>query len=274
MNRAARKEPWSLLVPALALLAVGFVVPVAGMLAASVQGPDGGLSLANFERMVESEYAMQAAWRSARLGLIQTVFAVALALPIAYIMSRVSAWLRTSLLVIVVLPLMTSVVVRTFGWVVIMSPTGPLGSLLGGAGGQGLLGTELGVVIAMVQVLLPYGVLSILAVMSNVRPQLEEASRTLGAGFWSTMRHVVLPLSAPGIAAAASLVFVLSVSSFITPRFIGGPQIPVFAQTIYVDATTNLDWPYAAAQAVLLFAGVMLVLVSTARIGHVKGGSR
>jgi putative spermidine/putrescine transport system permease protein len=113
-------------------------------------------------------------------------------------------------------------------------------------------------------------VLSILGVISGIKPQLEEASRTLGAGFWRTLRHVVLPLSVPGIVAGASLVFVLSVSSFITPRFIGGSQIPVFAQTIYVDATTNLDWAFAAAQAVLLFAGVMLVLAATSRLGKQK----
>src|SRR5690606_35941072 len=113
-------------------------------------------------------------------------------------------------------------------------------------------------------------VLSILGVMGGIKPQLEEASRTMGAGFWRTLWHVVLPLSTPGIIGGASLVFVLSVSSFITPRFLGGAQIPVFAQTIYVDATTNLNWPFAAAQAVLLFAGVMLVLAATARLGKQK----
>ena len=263
-----------LLLPAIAVLTLAFVTPVAGMLLMSVQSPEGGFDFSNFSRLFESEYHLQAAWRSLKLGLIQTAITLILAVPLSYIMARAGSRIRSLLLMVIILPLMTSVVVRTFGWIVLMSPTGLIMQIPGMdlliSGTQGLLGTETGVVIAMVQVLLPFAVLSILGVISGIKPQLEEASRTLGAGFWRTLWHVVLPLSMPGIVAGATLVFVLSVSSFITPRFIGGMQIPVFAQTIYVDATTNLNWPFAAAQAVLLFAGVMLVLIATARLGKAK----
>ncbi|WP_431864590.1 ABC transporter permease [Microbacterium paraoxydans] len=274
MSVRTRKEPWLLLLPAIVLLALAFVTPVAGMLLMSVQSPAGGFTLDNFTRLFASEYHLQAALRSLRLGVIQTVITLVIAVPLSYIMARAGSKVRSFLLIVVILPLMTSVVVRTFGWVVLMGPSGLMMQIPGAeflvGGTQGFLGTETGVVIAMVQVLLPFAVLSILGVISGIRPQLEEASRTLGAGFWRTLRHVVLPLSVPGIVAGASLVFVLSVSSFITPRFIGGSQIPVFAQTIYVDATTNLDWAFAATQAVLLFAGVMLVLAATSRLGKQK----
>ncbi|MFJ6549496.1 ABC transporter permease [Microbacterium sp. NPDC091676] len=274
MSVRTRKEPWLLLLPAIVLLALAFVTPVAGMLLMSVQSPAGGFTLDNFTRLFASEYHLQAALRSLRLGVIQTVITLVIAIPLSYIMARAGSKVRSFLLIVVILPLMTSVVVRTFGWVVLMGPSGLMMQIPGAeflvGGTQGFLGTETGVVIAMVQVLLPFAVLSILGVVSGIRPQLEEAARTLGAGFWRTLRHVVLPLSVPGIVAGASLVFVLSVSSFITPRFIGGSQIPVFAQTIYVDATTNLDWAFAAAQAVLLFAGVMLVLAATSRLGKQK----
>ncbi|MCK3769726.1 ABC transporter permease [Microbacterium aerolatum] len=274
MSIRTRKEPWLLLLPAIVLLVLAFITPVAGMLLMSVQSPAGGFSLDNFTRLFSSEYHLQAALRSLRLGVIQTAVTLALAIPLSYVMARAGSKVRSFLLIVVILPLMTSVVVRTFGWVVLMGPTGLMMQIPGMdllvSGTQGLLGTEAGVVIAMVQVLLPFAVLSILGVISGIRPQLEEAARTLGAGFWRTLWHVVLPLAIPGIVAGASLVFVLSVSSFITPRFIGGAQIPVFAQTIYVDATTNLDWSYAAAQAVLLFAGVMLVLAATSRFGKQK----
>ena len=274
MSVRTRKEPWLLLLPAIVLLALAFLTPVAGMLLMSVQSPAGGFTLENFTRLFASEYHLQAALRSLRLGVIQTVITLVIAIPLSYIMARAGSKVRSFLLIVVILPLMTSVVVRTFGWVVLMGPAGLMMQIPGAeflvGGTQGFLGTETGVVIAMVQVLLPFAVLSILGVISGIKPQLEEASRTLGAGFWRTLRHVVLPLSVPGIVAGASLVFVLSVSSFITPRFIGGSQIPVFAQTIYVDATTNLDWAFAAAQAVLLFAGVMLVLAGTSRLGKQK----
>ena len=274
MSIRTRREPWLLLLPAIVLLALGFVTPVAGMLLMSVQSPAGGFGLENFTRLFTSEYHLEAAWRSLRLGLIQTIVTLALAFPLSYIMARTGSRTRSLLLMVIILPLMTSVVVRTVGWVVLMGPTGLLMKIPGldmlVEGTQGFLGTEAGIVIAMVQVLLPFAVLSILSVMGGISTQLEEASRTLGAGFWRTLLHVVLPLSVPGIVAGATLVFVLSVSSFITPRFIGGSQIPVFAQTIYIDATTNLNWPFAAAQAVLLFAGVMFVLVATSRLGKQK----
>lgn len=274
MSVGTRREPWLLLLPAIALLALAFVTPVAGMLLMSVQSSAGGFTIDNFARLFTSDYHLQAALRSLRLGVVQTVVTLVIAIPLSYIMARAGSKVRSFLLIIVILPLMTSVVVRTFGWVVLMGPSGLLMKIPGAdllvGGTQGFLGTEVGVVIAMVQVLLPFAVLSILGVISGIKPQLEEAGRTLGAGFWRTLWHVVLPLSVPGIVAGASLVFVLSVSSFITPRFIGGAQIPVFAQTIYVDATTNLDWPFAAAQAVLLFVGVMLVLAATSRLGKQK----
>ncbi|MFJ2368980.1 ABC transporter permease [Microbacterium sp. NPDC087665] len=274
MSVRTRKEPWLLLLPAISLLALAFITPVAGMLLMSVQSPAGGFTIENFTRLFTSEYHLQAALRSLRLGVIQTAITLALAIPLSYVMARSGSKVRSFLLIVVILPLMTSVVVRTFGWVVLMGPSGLLMQIPGAdllvGGNQGFLGTETGVVIAMVQVLLPFAVLSILGVISGIGPQLEEASRTLGAGFWRTLWHVVLPLAVPGIVAGATLVFVLSVSSFITPRFIGGSQIPVFAQTIYVDATTNLDWSFAAAQAVLLFAGVMFVLAATSRLGKQK----
>lgn len=274
MSVRTRREPWLLLLPAIVLLTLAFITPVAGMLLMSVQSSAGGFTLDNFTRLFTSEYHLQAALRSLRLGVTQTVITLVIAIPLSYVMARAGSKVRSFLLLVVILPLMTSVVVRTFGWVVLMGPSGLLMDIPGAellvGGTQGFLGTETGVVIAMVQVLLPFAVLSILGVISGIKPQLEEASRTMGAGFWRTLWHVVLPLAVPGIVAGASLVFVLSVSSFITPRFIGGAQIPVFAQTIYVDATTNLDWSFAAAQAVLLFAGVMLVLAATSRLGKQK----
>ncbi|WP_343956069.1 ABC transporter permease [Yaniella flava] len=255
-------------------MTIAFVIPVAWMMFASILDADGGFTLDNFRRLFASDYAMAAAWRSLRLSILQTVITMLLAIPLAYIMTRVTARLRILMLVIVILPLMTSIVVRTFGWVVLMGPNGLLGQIPGlkflADSSQGMLGTEMGIVIAMVQVLLPFAVLTTVGVIAGIDPKVEEASRTLGASFLTTVRRVIVPLAVPGIAAGATLVFALSVSSFITPNLIGGKQLPVLANTIYVDATVNLDWPYAAAQAVLLFVGVFLVLAAVARLGKGK----
>ena len=175
MSIRTRREPWLLLLPAIVLLALGFVTPVAGMLLMSVQSPAGGFGLENFTRLFTSEYHLEAAWRSLRLGSSRPYVTLALAFPLSYIMARTGSRTRSLLLMVIILPLMTSVVVRTFGWVVLMGPTGLLMKIPGldmlVRGTQGFLGTEAGIVIAMVQVLLPFAVLSILSVMGGISTQ-------------------------------------------------------------------------------------------------------
>lgn len=267
------REPMLLLLPAMVLLIVGFVLPVFQMLLASVTEADGasGATLENYRRILDSSYYLGAAWRSLKLGVMQVAVSLALAVPLAYLMTRVGNRLRALLLLLVVLPLMTSVVVRTFGWVVLLGPSGAadlIPGLSGLMGSQGLLGTESAIVIAMVQVLLPFAVLTTLSSMRGIEPSVVEASRTMGASWWTTMRTVVLPLSAPGIIAGGSLIFALSISSFITPQLVGGSELPVLAGTIYTQATIRLDWPFAAAQAVLLLGAVMLLLAAAGRVGR------
>ncbi|WP_430335687.1 ABC transporter permease [Rhodococcus sp. ACT016] len=173
-----------------------------------------------------------------------------------------------------ILPLMTSVVIRTFGWVILMGPSGPLAQIPGflelSQARQGLLGTELGVNIAMVQVLVPFAVLSVLGVINGIDGRLREASRTMGASFLGTFRHVVLPLALPGIVSGATLCFALSISSFITPNLIGGAQLPVIAGFIYHDATVSNDIPFAATQAVLILAVVVITIAATNRIANAR----
>jgi putative spermidine/putrescine transport system permease protein len=126
--------------------------------------------------------------------------------------------------------------------------------------------TETAIVIGMVQVLLPFMTLSILGVVTRIDPRLEEAARTMGCSFLQTLRTVVLPLAVPGIIAGSLLVFTLSASSFVTPNLLGGSRIQVLAASIYRSVTQTLDWPFAAAQAVILFVGILLILVPYARL--------
>ena len=278
-----RKRPWLepllLLSPAIVLLMLGFFLPVAQMVFSSVTSFQGesGFSLANYAEVFKSDYYLSAMGRSLKLSLIQTLITLLLALPLSYLMTRVSGRVSGILMAIIILPLMTSVVVRTFGWVVLLAPNSWLGMLAKSIDpqkyGQGLLGTETGIVISMVQVLLPFAVLTLYGVMQNIDPKLEEAARTMGAGFISTLRTVVFPLSLPGLISGATLVFALSVSSFITPRLVGGSRLPVLAGTIYNDATVNLDWPVAAAQSTLLFLAVVMLIFATSRIGSSQSGT-
>lgn len=264
-----RGENLALLLPGLLLLALAFFLPILRMLTLSVSGPEGP-TLEHFVRFLGDPFYLGVLWRTVRLSLIITAICALIGFPLAYIMARVGPSSRLWLVIMVILPLMTSVVVRTFGWMVLLSRSGLVPELLRDLGlarrNFSLMQTETAVVIGMVQVLLPFMTLSILGVISRIDPRLEEAARTMGCSFVQTIRTVVLPLSLPGIVAGSLLAFTLSASSFVTPNLLGGARIQVLAASIYNSVTQTLDWPFSAAQAVILFAGVLLVLIPYIRL--------
>lgn len=272
-----RVENAVLLIPGLALITLAFFLPIFEMLALSVSGPaEGGSSLAAFAKVLGDEYYLGILWRTIRLSAIITGLCLLIGFPLAYITARSGPKLRLALIIMVVLPLMTSVVVRTFGWMVLLGRSGLVPATLRDFGlvnrSFSLMHTETAVVLGLTQVLLPFMVLSILGVLTRIDGRLEEAARTMGASFGQTLRSVVLPLAMPGIVAGSLLCFTISASSFVTPNLLGGSRIQVLASSIYSSVTQTLDWPFAAAQAVVLFAGVLLVLVPYVRLAGGRGG--
>jgi putative spermidine/putrescine transport system permease protein len=135
-----------------------------------------------------------------------------------------------------------------------------------------MMHTEAAIVVGMIQILFPFMVLSVVGVITRLDPRLEEASRVLGCSFLKSVSRVVLPLSIPGIVAGSLLVFTLSVSYFITPSLLGGARLPVLAGSIYETATKSQDWPFAAAQSLILFVGVLFLLVPYVRLTRKSHG--
>ena len=256
-----------MLAPGLALLALAFFVPVAQLLWLGFlvdHTPAGDtLTLKHYLRFFTDGYFLGVSERTLRLSLIITAITAALGVPIAYVMARVGPRWRLWLILLTIVPLMTSVVVRTFGWLVILGRGGLLATVLSGLGITNrnftLMHTEWGVVIAQVQVLLPFMTLTLLGALDRIDPRLEEAARTNGASFARTLRHVTLPLALPGIVSGSLLVFALSASSFITPALVGGVRLPVLAGSIYQQTTTTLDWSFAAAQSTILLVAVLAI---------------
>lgn len=255
-----------LITPSIALLLGAFFFPIGQVLILSLAPPAEGLSIwTNFARFFADDYYVTVAARTLRLSAIIALICVVIGFPLAYAISKASQKLRLFLLIVTVLPLMTSVVIRTFGWMIVFGRGGVLSDVLQmfgmSARSSVLLHTETGLVVAMVQVMLPFMVLTTLGVLNSIHPHLEQASRTMGAGFYRTLWHVLLPLSTPGIASGAILVFTISISSFVTPSLVGGVRLPVMAGAIYQQATRDLDWGFAAAQSVLLLTGALVLLV-------------
>lgn len=261
----SRTEDALLVGPGLLLLAVAFALPLGRILALGFEAPENGDAFGQFARFLADPYYLGIGWRTLRLSALITVICAVVGFPLAYIMARVGPRARLWIVILVILPLMTSVVVRTFGWMVLLGRGGLVPVTLYNLGLVGrnftLMQTETAIVVGMVQVLLPFMTLSILGVILKIDGRLEEAARTMGASFLKTVTTVVLPLAKPGLIAGSLLVFSLSASSFVTPSLLGGPRLPVLAGAVYETATKTLEWPFAAAQAMILLAGVLMVLV-------------
>ncbi|WP_112662276.1 ABC transporter permease [Microvirga flavescens] len=271
-----RAEDLALASPGILLLAFAFILPIAEMLRLSIVGHDGGTTFEHFTRFLTDPYYLGIVWRTIYLSIIITLFCAIVGFPLAYVMARATPSLRLWLIVLIILPLMTSVVVRTFGWMVLLGRGGLIPFTLWKIGFVGrnftLMQTEAAIVIGMVQVLLPFTTLSILGVVMKIDRRLEEASRTMGASFLATLRTVVLPLAMPGILAGSLLAFTLSVSSFVTPSLLGGVRLPVIAGSIYESATKTLEWNFAAAQSVILLVGVLLALTPYIKLSGRRHG--
>lgn len=272
----SRTEDALLIGPGLVILAVAFALPLVRILALGFEAPEGGGAFSQFSRFLADPYYLGIGWRTLKLSALITVICAVIGFPLAYIMARVGPRARLWIVILVILPLMTSVVVRTFGWMVLLGRGGLVPWTLYKLGFVGrnftLMQTETAIVIGMVQVLLPFMTLSILGVILKIDGRLEEAARTMGASFLTTVRTVVLPLARPGLIAGSLLVFSLSASSFVTPSLLGGARLPVLAGAVYETATKTLEWPFAAAQAMILLAGVLLVLVPYLTISERRHG--
>jgi putative spermidine/putrescine transport system permease protein len=253
-------------------------MPALHMLSLSLIAPEnegGGLTFAHYAKFFKDGYYAGIAQRTFRLSFLITTICLITGFPLALIIKRSPPWLRTGLILLVILPLMTSVVIRTFGWLVILGPGGMLSWVLQSLriidNQISLMHSEIGIVIAMVHVLLPFMVLSMLGSLKRIGSDLEEAGRVMGANFMRTIWHINLPLAMPGLVSGSLLVFALSISSFITPSLVGGVRLPMMAGSIYQQVTGSFDWGFAAALSVLLLGATLILIVPYMKIFRSKG---
>jgi putative spermidine/putrescine transport system permease protein len=197
------------------------------------------------------------------IAIETTLICLVLGFSAAYAIARAKRW-RNLLLILVILPWLVSVVVRTYGWIVILGNRGTLNSLLMWMGWtEGpvrLLYNQTGVLIGLVHVFCPFMIISILTVLMQIDRSLEEASMSLGAGRVETFLRVVAPLSIPGVIAGSTIVFLLSTGTIITPLLLGGPRNGMLSTQIYQDVFQLFNFPKAGAMALILMLVSMLVV--------------
>lgn len=267
-----RVVPWLLVAPALVLFVLLLVAPLGIMAWLSLYRLDrttGQLlphGLGHYVAFLTDAFYLGILGRTVKLAAVTTLVAALAGYPLAVAMTRASPRRRAMLLLVVLAPLMISVVVRTFGWVVLLGPNGAVNALLLRLGlvaePLALLYSETAIVLGLVHVLLPFAVLPIFAALQNVDPDLLRAAQSLGAtpahGFW----RITLPLSLPGVVAGTLIVFALSSSAFVTPAVLGGARLKVMSSLAYQQIMQLADWPGGAAVALILMAiSVSAVLV-------------
>jgi putative spermidine/putrescine transport system permease protein len=199
-----------------------------------------------------------------RLGLLTVMMTTVLAYPLALVFCAAGPRLQKLILFIVLLPLLTSVVIRTFAWIVILAREGVINSTLLGLGlistPLRLLQTELGLVMALTQIEMPLMLLPLLTVMRQIDPNLMDASRALGGSRWRTFFRVILPLSIPGWIAGATLVFASACTAFISQSVVGGAKLVYLPSLIWQQAMVVYNWPFAAVAAVTLLVTVLAAI--------------
>ena len=265
-GQLSRPASLALALPLVLLLGFAFVVPVAKLLAGSVFAPN--LTAEHWLRIVQEPIFLRILLRTVQTATIVTVLAFLLGYPVALVMSRQQGRGAMLIAACVLIPLWTSVLVRSYAWIVLLQRTGVVNSALLSWGlidqPLRLIYTEGAVIIAMTHVLLPYMILPIFSSLRSIPPELNRAARNLGAGPWTSFRTVTLPLSLPGVYAGAIMVFILSLGFYVTPALVGGPQNLTIATLIGQQTTELLNWPFAGALAGLLLA-VTLGLVAIFR---------
>lgn len=261
-----------LLLPGLLALVVTFLLPLLWLLRASFASSavgalsGGDWTLEAYTTVLFDPFYWRVAWNTLVLGFNVAVFAVILSYPIALFLARTQSRFRGVLTALAVAPLLTSSVVRTYGWMVILGDRGVINSTLQALsltdGVIRLTNNSLGATVALIEILMPYAILAMLSGFGRLNVQLEEAAAMLGANRLNVFTRIVLPLSLPGVLTAALLVFVLAISAFVTPRLMGGGRVFVLGTEVFNEATVTLNWPLAAALSVMLlvlFSSIILL---------------
>lgn len=276
MIAATRKRVWWMIVPALVLLVGFLVLPYASIVVMSLRTADTravygeGFTLSHYAQIVTDPFIWGIVGRSLRMGLTVTVVTLLLGYPVAYHLANLRSRWASMLYIFVISPLLVGMVVRTFAWMIILSNNGVINGALKSLGVIErpilLLNTPLGVTIALIHVFLPFVILPLLGNLQAISPDLAAAGRSLGASRLRTFVKVTLPLSLPGIQAGAILVFVLSISAYVTPAMLGGTKGRTMSVLVVQYLVDSFRWPAGAALAIFMSAITLAIIVVYLRL--------
>ena len=275
-RRGGRLSTAALLVgPATIFVTIGLLIPIVILFRYSLNKFVPGqmmveaLTIENYVLFVTDPYYVSAFYRTLRVAVIVTVLCLLLAFPLAYVLARTQSRYKNLMIMLLVLPLFVGNAVRAAGWMTLFGNRGFLNVTLQWIGITAqpieIMYTEVAVIVGILAVNLPYVVLTLQAVIEGIDRAVEEAAFSLGAGPFTMVRRVLLPLALPGFAAGAIFCFILTMNAYATPVLLGGPQFVMMGPLVYVQFAAKSNWPFGAAVSFILMTAT-LVLTAAANL--------
>jgi ABC-type spermidine/putrescine transport system permease subunit I len=245
--------------PAMLFLGVLYFLPMVLLLSQSFENG----SLVHYQKALTDGLYVRVLLDTLLVAAYVSIACLLLGFPVAYFLAAAPrAWFTLGM-IFVLLPFWTSILVRTYGWMVILGRNGIINRALLQGGiidaPLPLINNTTGVVIGMTHVLLPYMIFPLYAVMKRIDNGLMLAAEGMGASGWEVFRRIYFPLTLPGVLAGVTLVYVLSIGFFITPALLGGGKVPMIAVLIEQQVHTFLNWGFAAALSAVLLTATLLV---------------
>lgn len=263
-----------LLAPLLVFLLVFYVVPFANMIGESFSywsgdGKTGqGPTLFQYLKTLESARVMRALNRTFSIAFNTVVITLLLSYPIALLLLGAGRRLRTAILMVTFVSLASSLIIRNYGWVVVLADAGAINSLLKALGlietPIRLMYSELAITLGLVHYAMPFMILPIYGTLLRLPASLREASLSLGGNEWRTFLHVVLPLSLPGVFGGTMLTFAVSMSAFVTPLMLGSPRTAMISQVAAEQLLVQLNFAWGSAIIVILTAVTFAIVAAYA----------
>lgn len=264
-----------LLLPSAALITLFFVLPVALVLSLSFTEPEVGLD--NYRLLVENAALGRIFMTTLRITAVTVFVATFVGYLIAYRMHGAGPREFRFILFCLLIPLWTPILVRAFAWVALLQNTGIINDILIGLGlvdaPARMVRNELGVLIGMIHVMIPYATFPIYSAMRGLDPRVMQAARSLGARPWSVFWRVFFPMTLPGVGTAMILVFIISVGFYVTPIVLGGGTVVMIAEYISVQITETVRWGLGSMLATVLLAVVLLVVAAFRRLTIMRQGA-
>ena len=276
-TRAHRVGALLLIAPVLLFLLVMLALPLASVVEVSFfrRGPAGSIvrdvSLVNYATFLHEPVYIKVLVNSAIVGALVCVLTVALAFVPAAALGLTRSRFKNILFLLILVPFWTSFIVRTYAWIVMLGTNGVVNGALRGAGlvdaPLSLLYSRQTVVLGLVHAMLPFAIVPIYAAIERIDESVLEAAATLGARPWNIFAEIIIPISLPGIIAAAILVFIEAMVAFITPQLLGSANDMMIAQLVQERFLASFDWPFGSAVAViyLLFTGLAFAVLLAGR---------